>query len=160
MEGASESCPSGVPAGAQAAEQPPAGPRQAGSTEPSGEALLHPAASTMQAEEGCKLLASWEQVGAALREAPGEGLCHQEVMGDGNQGVLEPQNPFSASPENASPVAVTKSSTLPELRSSEREEETSQNASLSENVTSSTGTGKEVVKMLDVTALKGFFCSI
>ncbi|XP_048793897.1 IQ and ubiquitin-like domain-containing protein isoform X1 [Lagopus muta] len=141
MEGASESCPSGVPAGAQAAEQPPAGPRQAGSTEPSGEALLHPAASTMQAEEGCKLLASWEQAGAALREAPGEGLCHQEVMGDGNQGVLEPQNPFSASPENASPVAVTKSSTLPELRSSEREEETSQNASLSENVTSSTGTG-------------------
>ncbi|XP_042671971.1 IQ and ubiquitin-like domain-containing protein [Centrocercus urophasianus] len=111
MEGASESCPSGVPAGARAAEQPPAGPRQAGSTEPSREA------------------------------PPGEGLCHQEVMGDGNQGVLEPQNPFSASPENASPVAVTKSSTLPELRSSEREEETSQNASLSENVTSSTGTG-------------------
>lgn len=160
MEGASESCPSAVPAGAPAAEQPPAEPRESDSTEPSGEALLHPAAGAMQADEGCKLPDSWEQAGAALREAPGEGLRHQEMMGDGNQGVLEPENLFSASPENASPDVIRKSSTLPELRSSEREKETSQNASLSENVTSSTGTGKEVVKMLDITALKEFFSSI
>lgn len=127
MEGASGICPFAVPAGTRAAEQHPAGPRQAGSTEPSDE------------------------------EPPGEGLDHHEVMGDGDQGVLKPEGPFSASPENASPVASTNSSTLPELISSEREEETSRNAVLSENVTSSTGTGNEVVKLLDVTALKGFF---
>ena len=90
-------------------------------------------------------------------EPPGEGLDHHEVMGDGDQSVLEPEGPFSASPENASLVASTNSSTLPELIRSEREEETSRNAVLSENVTSSTGTGNEVVKLLDVTALKGFF---
>lgn len=111
MEGASGSCPFAVPAGTRAAEQHPAGPRQAGSMEPSDE------------------------------EPPGEGLDHHEVMGDGDQGVLEPEGPFSASPENASPVASTNSSTLPELIRSEREEETSRNAVLSENVTSSTGTG-------------------
>lgn len=127
MEGASGSCPFAVPAGTRAAEQHPAGPRQASSMEPSNE------------------------------EPPGEGVGHHEVMGDGDQGVLEPEGPFSASPENASPVASTNSSTLPELISSEREEETSRNAVLSENVTSSTGTGNEVVKLLDVTALKGFF---
>eukprot|EP00076_Gallus_gallus_P017818 XP_015137639.1 IQ and ubiquitin-like domain-containing protein isoform X4 [Gallus gallus] len=114
MEGASGSCPFAVPAGTRAAEQHPAGPRQAGSTEPSDE------------------------------EPPGEGLDHHEVMGDGDQGVLEPEGPFSASPENASPVASTNSSTLPELISSEREEETSRNAVLSENVTSSTGTGSVI----------------
>lgn len=127
MEGASGICPFAVPAGTRAAEQHPAGPRQAGSTEPSDE------------------------------EPPGEGLDHHEVMGDGDQGVLKPEGPFSASPENASLVASTNSSTLPELIRSEREEETSRNAVLSENVTSSTGTGNEVVKLLDVTALKGFF---
>ncbi|XP_040505050.1 IQ and ubiquitin-like domain-containing protein isoform X6 [Gallus gallus] len=114
MEGASGSCPFAVPAGTRAAEQHPAGPRQAGSTEPSDE------------------------------EPPGEGLDHHEVMGDGDQGVLEPEGPFSASPENASPVASTNSSTLPELIRSEREEETSRNAVLSENVTSSTGTGSVI----------------
>ncbi|XP_040514509.1 IQ and ubiquitin-like domain-containing protein isoform X6 [Gallus gallus] len=114
MEGASGSCPFAVPAGTRAAEQHPAGPRQAGSTEPSDE------------------------------EPPGEGLDHHEVMGDGDQGVLKPEGPFSASPENASPVASTNSSTLPELISSEREEETSRNAVLSENVTSSTGTGSVI----------------
>lgn len=111
MEGASGICPFAVPAGTRAAEQHPAGPRQAGSTEPSDE------------------------------EPPGEGLDHHEVMGDGDQSVLEPEGPFSASPENASLVASTNSSTLPELIRSEREEETSRNAVLSENVTSSTGTG-------------------
>ncbi|XP_021240471.1 IQ and ubiquitin-like domain-containing protein isoform X3 [Numida meleagris] len=151
MEGASESCSEAVPAGTWSGEQPPAGPRQAGSTEPSREALLCPAASTMQADEGCKLPASQGQAGAALQELPGEGLGHHEVMGDGDQGVLEPEGPFSASPENASPVTITNSSTLPELRSSEREEETSQSAALSENTASSTVTGSIIESTQTVT---------
>ncbi|XP_065599578.1 IQ motif and ubiquitin-like domain-containing protein isoform X2 [Cyrtonyx montezumae] len=137
MEGASESCPEAVPAATRAAEQLSAGPEQDVGTQPSSQVLLraagHPAASTTQAHEGGELLAS--------QEHPSEGLGRCEALGDGIQGVLEPEGPFSASPENAFPVTVKNSSILPELRSSEREEETSQNAVLSENTTSSTVTG-------------------
>ncbi|OXB71202.1 UNVERIFIED_CONTAM: hypothetical protein H355_010138 [Colinus virginianus] len=126
-----------MPAAARAAGLLSAGPEQDAGTQPSSHVLLraagHPAAGTTQVHEGCELLAS--------QEHPGEGLGPCEALGDGDQGVLEPEGPFSASPENASPVTVTNSSILPELRSSEREEVTSQNAVLSENTTSTTVTG-------------------
>lgn len=80
-------------------------------------------------------------------------------MENGEQGACEPDGPFSASPENASPVTATSHPTSLELKNSEREKETSQDAVLSENVTNSTVTGKELVETLDISALRRFFSS-
>ncbi|XP_035415308.1 IQ and ubiquitin-like domain-containing protein isoform X4 [Cygnus atratus] len=127
MEGASDRILEAANAETPAAERPPAGAGEAGearNAEPQGEPLLSGGAGTAQTDE-----------------PPGEGLGHHEAMENGEQGVCEPHGPFSASPENTSPVTITSYSTLLELRNSEREKETSQNAVLSENVTSSTVTG-------------------
>ncbi|XP_047921637.1 IQ motif and ubiquitin-like domain-containing protein isoform X4 [Anser cygnoides] len=127
MEGASDCRLEAANAETPAAEQPPAGAGEAGearNAEPQGEPLLSGGAGTAQTDV-----------------PPGEGLGHHEAMENGEQGVCEPDSPFSASPEHASPVTITSYSTLLELRNSEREKETSQNAVLSENVTSSTATG-------------------
>lgn len=145
MEGASDCRLEAANTETPAAEQPPAGAGEAGearNAEPQGEPLLSGGAGTAQTDV-----------------PPGEGLGHHEAMENGEQGVCEPDGPFSASPEHASPVTVTSYSTLLELRNSEREKETSQNAVLSENVTSSTATGKELLKMLDISSLRRFFSS-
>jgi len=104
-------------------------------------------------------LKEWEQSSSAQRELPSEGLGSQEVIRNNKQSASEADAPFSASFESTSPVTSEIYSTLPEVRNSEREEHTSQNSVLSENT--ATVTGKEVIKVLDIRALKrGFFFNL
>ncbi|XP_042648465.1 IQ and ubiquitin-like domain-containing protein isoform X1 [Tyto alba] len=74
-----------------------------------------------------------------------EDFLNQEVIRNSEQNVFEPDAPFSASPESTSPVINENYSTLLQLRNSEREEQTSQNSVLSENIGSGTVTGSMIV---------------
>lgn len=175
MEDTSDSCFGVVTVEGSGTEQPSASSErravgEAQNADPAEKPLLSEATGTAQPEEGSEQQSSLEQ--SALKEQeqsslaqwqlPSEGVGNQEVIGNNEQDVFEPDAPFSASPESTSPVTNENYSTSLELRNSEREEQTSQNSVLSENMASGTVTGKEVTKMLHIKALKrgGFFLQL
>lgn len=120
--------------------------------DPAEKPLPAEAVGSVQSEEGCEQQSSLEQ--AALKEqkqsslaqweSPSGGLGNQQVTGNNEQGVFEPDAPFSASSESTPPVTNENYSTLLELRNPEREEQASQKSVLSENMASGTVIGKEV----------------
>lgn len=169
MEGTSDSCFEVVKTERSGAEQPSAASQravgEAKNGDPAEKPLLSAVTSTVQSEEGCEqqpsleqsALKEQEQPSSAQWELPSEGLGSQEMIGHNEQDVFEPDTPFSTSPQSTSPVTNENYSTLLELRNSEREEQTSQNSVQSEDMARGTVTGKEVIKMLDIKALKRFF---
>ncbi|CAN0081824.1 unnamed protein product [Bubo scandiacus] len=157
MEDTLDSCVEVVTTERSGAEQPPASSEgravgEAGNGDPTQKPLRSEATGTAQSEEGCgqqspleqSALKEQEQSSLAQWELPSEGLGNQEVIRKNEQDVFEPDAPFSASPESTSPVTNENYSTLPELRNSEREEQTSQNSVLSENTASGTVTGSMI----------------
>ncbi|XP_076185980.1 IQ motif and ubiquitin-like domain-containing protein isoform X4 [Aptenodytes patagonicus] len=157
MEGTSDSCFEVVTMERSGAEQPSAsserrGVGEAKNGDPAEKPLLSEATGAVQSEEGCEQQASLEQSARkeqeqsslAQWELPSKGLGNQEVIGNNEQDVFEPDAPFSASSESTSPVTNKNYSTLLELRNSEREEQTSQNSVLSESTASGTVTGSMI----------------
>ncbi|XP_037244809.1 IQ and ubiquitin-like domain-containing protein [Falco rusticolus] len=90
------------------------------------------------------VLEEQEQSSLAHWEQPGEGLGNQEVIGNSKQDVFEAGAPFSTSSESTSSVTCENYSTLPEVRHSEGEEQTSQNSVLSANTASGAVTGNMI----------------
>lgn len=137
---------------------------EAGNGDPAEKPLPSEAVGSVRSEEGREqqpsleqaALKEQEQSGLAQWESPSEGLGNQQVTGNIEQGVFEPDAPFSASSESTPPVTAENYSTLLELRNPGREEQASQKSVLSENMASGTVTGKEVIKMLDIKALKNW----
>ncbi|XP_029872007.1 IQ and ubiquitin-like domain-containing protein isoform X3 [Aquila chrysaetos chrysaetos] len=157
MEDTSDSCFGVVTVEGSGAEQPSASSErravgEAKNVDPAEKPLLSEATGTAQSEEGCEQQSSLEQ--SALKEQeqsslarwqlPSEGLGNQEVIGNNEQDVFEPDAPFSASSESTSPVTNENYFTSRELRNSEREEQTSKNSVLSENTASGTVTGSMI----------------
>ncbi|XP_009698666.1 PREDICTED: IQ and ubiquitin-like domain-containing protein, partial [Cariama cristata] len=144
MEDRSDSCFEVVTMERSDAEQPSASLRRRAVGEskdgdPAEKLLLSEDTGTVQPEEGCEQQSSLEQPSLAQWEQPGEGLGDQEVIANNMPDVSDA--PFSAHSESASPVTNESYSTSPEVRSSGREERTSQNSVLSENTSSRTVTG-------------------
>lgn len=164
MEDTSDSCFEVVKMERSGAEQPsapsqPRAVREAKGGDPAEKPLLSGATGTAQSEEGCEqqsALEEQEQPSLARWELPREGLATEEGIGNNEQDVFEPDAPLSTSPESTSPVTNENYSTLLELRNSEREEKISQNSVQSANTASGSVTGKEVIKMLDIKALKTY----
>ncbi|KAM6302037.1 IQ motif and ubiquitin-like domain-containing protein [Podargus strigoides] len=126
--------------------------REAANEDPAEKPLLSEAAGTVQSEEGCEQQSSpeqsalneQEQPSLAQSDQPEEGLCNQEVIGNNEPDVFEPDAPSSTSFEITTTVTNDIYSTLPEVGNSEREEQTSQNLVLSENTASGTVTGSMI----------------
>lgn len=163
MEDTSDRCFHVVGTEGSGAEQPSASSERAGreakNGDPAEEPLLSGAAGTVQPEEDSEQQAArkeQEQSSVTQQGRPGEGPGNPEVIGNNKQDVFEPGAPFRASFESTSPVTNENCSTLPEVRNSEREKETSQNSVLSENTASRAVTGKEVIKMVNIRAFKRF----
>lgn len=163
MEDTSDSCFQVVGTEESGAEQPSASSGGASGEAENGdlaeEPLLSGAAGTAHSEEGSEqqaALKEQEQPSVAQQGRPGEGPGNPEVIANSKRDAFEPDAPFGASFESTSPVANENYSTLPEVRNSEREEETSQNSVLSENTASGAVTGKEVIKMVNIRAFKRF----
>ncbi|XP_009068156.1 PREDICTED: IQ and ubiquitin-like domain-containing protein [Acanthisitta chloris] len=146
MEDAQGSSAEVVRSEGSGAELPPAS-SQAGALGEAGNG--HPAenlpesAGTVQSEEGCQQQSSQEQSCLAPGEQPEKGLGNQEPVESNNQDAFEPGAPFSASPESPS-VSSENYSASPEVRNSEKEEQSSQNSVLPENTTSGTVTESNI----------------
>ncbi|XP_069658113.1 IQ motif and ubiquitin-like domain-containing protein isoform X3 [Haliaeetus albicilla] len=156
MEDTSDSCFGVVTEEGSGAEQPSASSEravgEAKNADPAEKPLLSEATGTAQSEEGCEQQSSLEQSAVKEQEQsslaqwqlPSEGVGNEEVIGNNEQDVFEPDAPFSASPESTSPVTNENYSTSLEFRNSEREEQTCQNSVLSENMASGTVTGSMI----------------
>ncbi|KAK2517028.1 Iqub [Columba livia] len=151
MEDTSDRCFHVVGTEGSGAEQPSASSERAGGEakngDPAEEPLLSGAAGTVQPEEDSEQQAArkeQEQSSVTQQGRPGEGPGNPEVIGNNKQDVFEPGAPFRASSESTSPVTNENCSTLPEVRNSEREKETSQNSVLSENTASRAVTGSVI----------------
>ncbi|XP_071659468.1 IQ motif and ubiquitin-like domain-containing protein [Patagioenas fasciata] len=151
MEDTSDKCFRVVGTEGSGAEHPSASSERAGGKAENGdlaeEPLLSGAAGTAQSEEDSEQQAAvkeQEQSSVAQQGRPGEGPGNPEVTGNNKQDVFEPDAPFRASFESTSPVTNENCSTLPKVRNSEREEETSQNSVLSENTASGAVTGSVI----------------
>ncbi|KAM6091243.1 LOW QUALITY PROTEIN: IQ motif and ubiquitin-like domain-containing protein [Theristicus caerulescens] len=115
--------------------------------DPAEKPLHAEAAGTVQPEEGCEqqaALKEQEQSRLAQWELPSKGRGDQEVAGNNERDVFEPDAPFSTSFESTPPVTNENYFTLLELRHSEKEEQTSQNSVLSEHTASGTVTGRMI----------------
>nr|XP_009685644.1 PREDICTED: IQ and ubiquitin-like domain-containing protein isoform X4 [Struthio camelus australis] len=110
--------------------------------------LSEKATGTMQSNEECEQqpdLGEQEQSSAAQWELPAEGLDSQEELIENiEQDEFEPDASSIISSDNASPVIIKKYTTLPELRISEKDQQTSQNLVLSEDTASATVTGSVI----------------
>ncbi|XP_068788113.1 IQ motif and ubiquitin-like domain-containing protein isoform X3 [Struthio camelus] len=110
--------------------------------------LSEKATGTMQSNEDCEQqpdLGEQEQSSAAQWELPAEGLDSQEELIENiEQDEFEPNASSIISSDNASPVIIKKYTTLPELRISEKDQQTSQNLVLSEDTASATVTGSVI----------------
>ncbi|XP_053909856.1 IQ and ubiquitin-like domain-containing protein isoform X2 [Cuculus canorus] len=157
MDDISDNCFEVVITERSGAKQPPASSQsRAIGEDENGDSAEKPPLSevtgTAQSEEGCEqqsaleqsVLREQKQSGLAEWEKPGEELGNQEVTGKNKQDVFVPDASFSASSENTSPVTGENYSTSPEVRNSEREEQTSQNSVPSENIANGTVTGNTV----------------
>nr|XP_010297716.1 PREDICTED: IQ and ubiquitin-like domain-containing protein [Balearica regulorum gibbericeps] len=149
MEDPWDSCFEVVVAERSGAEQPSASSErravgEAKSEDPAEKPLLPEATGTVQPEEGCRRPSSLEQSSPAQWELPSEGLGSREVIRNNEQDVSEPDAPFRGSSESIFPVTNENYSALPEVRSSERKEQTCQTSVLSENSGSGTVTGSMI----------------